>query len=228
MPDKEMLQYYLDHVLGENDKFKFSCKQCESCCRNRAEAVVITGVDIYYMAKELEITPHEFVRNNTHINIGPSSRLPVVSLAERLDGSCRMLRNGKCMVHKSKPSVCAIYPLGRMVINGGDHFSYFTQENCCPGCYGAEEHTVKEWVGSFNLEQRDPECIRWNKLLDKMAHFMIKYEKKMSDEIKEVIHKTMFVLLYVGYDTDKSLIDEIEKAETGFDRMIELYETVFN
>lgn len=228
MPDKELLQYYLDHVLGENDTFKFSCKQCGSCCRNRCEAVVITGVDIYYMARELGITPQEFIEKNTHVNIGPHSKVPIISLAERMDGSCRMLRNGKCMVHNSKPSVCAIYPLGRMVINGDNHFSYFTQENCCPGCNGAEEHTVREWVGSFNLEQRDPECIKWNGLLDKMARFMLKNEKKMTEGIKKVVHQTMFVLLYVGYNTDNSLVDEIEKADITFDRVVELYETVFN
>ena len=227
MPDKEMLQYYLDHVLGENDTFKFSCKQCGSCCRNRCEAVVITGVDIYYMTRELGISPMEFIEKNTGVNIGPNSKMPVVTLGERLDGSCRMLRNGKCMVHKVKPAVCAIYPLGRMIIDDGDHYSYFTQENNCPGCYGAEEHTVKEWVGSFNLEQRDPECIRWMKLFNKAVLFIHKYDSKMSDNIRQVLHKALFVLLYCGYDTSKSIMEELERSEKGLERTIELYESVF-
>jgi len=110
-----------------------------------------------YIAKELGISTAEVATKFTRAYIGDSSRVPIHVLEERLDGSCRLLRNGKCIVQKNKPAVCAIYPLGRMVVGNDEKYSYFKQPNDCPGECGGEQHTVGEWLSEFNLHQRDTE-----------------------------------------------------------------------
>lgn len=66
------------------------------------------------------------------------------------------------MVHKAKPTVCAMYPLGRCLAISQDTMSrietaelkpqFILNEVSC-GDY-AEEHTVREWLESFGTPLR--------------------------------------------------------------------------
>lgn len=99
---KEALDQYLSHIIGKDDTFCFDCKMCGSCCRKRSEPIVITGTDIFFIAKALEITPLDVTKDYVNWNVGPDSRLPIATLRERLDGSCVLMRKSKCMVQSMK------------------------------------------------------------------------------------------------------------------------------
>ena len=50
---KELVENIEHNALGPNDTFQFTCKECGECCRKRATPVMLTGLDIYRMAKGL-------------------------------------------------------------------------------------------------------------------------------------------------------------------------------
>lgn len=206
MQDEETIKYYIQHALGEKDTFQFTCKQCGACCRNRHEPIMVSGPDIYYMAKELDITPIEAVVKYTRGYIGADSRLPVLVLEERADGSCRLLKNGKCSIQKAKPAVCAIYPLGRLIKGDDDHYTYFTQPNDCPGASG-EEHTVSEWVSEFHLEERDPPSVAWSAMILKLSLFMRKNkgDEKQVKRYRECCMNAM----YLHYDVTQPYMPQL-------------------
>ena len=52
---KAMCDHIMSHQLGMEDTFRFSCQMCGSCCRKRSEPIVVTGTDILYIAKALNI-----------------------------------------------------------------------------------------------------------------------------------------------------------------------------
>ena len=46
--------------------------------------------------------------------IGDTSRVPIARLISvGADKHCPLLKDWKCTVHKAKPTVCALFPLGR-------------------------------------------------------------------------------------------------------------------
>lgn len=106
---KELVENIEHNALGPNDTFQFTCKECGECCRNRATPVMLTGLDIYRMAKGLGIDPYEVLARYTTGYLGQDSHAPVVVLRERLDGSCSLLRNGNKLSPKSRTIIGCHY-----------------------------------------------------------------------------------------------------------------------
>lgn len=113
-------------IVSEKDEMKFDCKRCGKCCKGRGEngeQILVSPLDIYNGAKELGITAEEFADKYVSFHIGRKSGLVVGTLATDYKGTCKLLsyENGlaKCMIHKAKPIICALHPLG--VIHGYDN-----------------------------------------------------------------------------------------------------------
>ena len=94
--------------LKPGDTFQFACAMCGSCCRNRREAILMTGADIFRAAKALGVSVEEVLPKNFETYVGEDSHVPLYVLAERLDGSCRFLRKGRCLIQQDLPGVTAI------------------------------------------------------------------------------------------------------------------------
>lgn len=105
--------------IGMDEEFKFHCTECGKCCIHR-EDILLNPRDIYSMSKELGMSPGELFLKYCETYIGDGSRIPIVRIKPK--GSvkrCPLLKDRKCSVHKSKPSVCALFPIGR-VLQVGD------------------------------------------------------------------------------------------------------------
>lgn len=203
------LKHFLSSELKPEDTFQFECKMCGSCCRNRKEPILITGADIYMIAKTLGISMGEVIAKNCSYYLGPSSHVPIIVLKERLDGSCSLLRNGKCMVQSGKPAVCALYPLGRWYDPTDGSFHYFMNGQSCQPVNGSgKTWTLQEWLDNFHIKESESLALAWNKMLMGLAKAMCKIkEKDISDELMQFL----FTMLYFGYDTEKPYQDQVEE-----------------
>ncbi|MHB8061742.1 MAG: YkgJ family cysteine cluster protein [Ruminiclostridium sp.] len=135
-----------------NETFRFHCTQCGKCCINR-EDILLTPKDLYNIAKEFGMSTQDVVKTYCETYIGDSSRIPLVRLQPK--GSikrCPLLKDQKCSVHRVKPVVCAIFPIGRCIRVDSDHFNSSGIKGCQteyiftdPGCEDkSETHTVRE------------------------------------------------------------------------------------
>ena len=241
-------KYYLNHILKPEDKFVFQCQMCGNCCRNRSESILLTGADTFRIAKKLEVSVPEAIDKYTTFGIGKDSKLPLLYLRERPDGSCSLLRKGKCTVQSEKPAVCAIYPLGRMVIGKDQHYSYFTQPNYCPGDVGhtngealshipADEaqrilndpelksatHSLEEWLSEFNIRPREKDHLTWNKLATICSEFLrsIAADAKalLSPRAVNMINAVYCGALYLDYDTTKEYVPQVEQNQERVESM---------
>ena len=106
---------FLEHALSIDDTFQFRCNQCGECCRHR-ENILISPFDLFRLTRYLNMKPTEFVDRYCTTYIGQNSRLPVVIFkAVGEEQICPMLQDNHCSVHVAKPTICALYPLGRAV-----------------------------------------------------------------------------------------------------------------
>jgi hypothetical protein len=216
--NEEDIQRFMESFMKEDDTFKFECKMCGDCCRSREESIMLTGYDIFKVSKALDLEPVKFINKYTEWYIGSSSNLPVVILKERQDGSCPLLRKGKCMVQEDKPIVCAIYPLGRMFIAGEEEdFGYFQQPFSC-GFKNGKEHTLKEWLDKFKVYDWDEASILWAKTIARCA--MAMQDTHQDTPLFAGILSVLLNVFYIAYDIEKDYLEQfksnIQKMETIF------------
>lgn len=202
------LEAFQKNELKPEDTFHFECKMCGNCCRNRDEPILITGADVYRIAKALGTTMMNVVASNTVGYIGDTSHIPVLVLKERLDGSCSLLRNGRCMVHQDKPAVCALFPLGRFSDLRDDSFHYFVNPRSCQtGKKDGRVWTLQEWLDEFNICESEKLTAAWNRLICGVTMVTFKMKK---EKINGPLLNALLGALYLDYDTSISYIEQVE------------------
>ena len=205
---KYILNEFEKNQLGPDEPFEFHCTMCGKCCIKR-EDILLNPRDMYNLAKELGMTPHEVMNTYCETYIGGDSRLPVVRLKPRGEiRRCPLLKDRKCSVHNSKPTVCALFPIGRGIAGekGNIHsltvkdIRYFFSE---PGCGDdSETHTVREWLGEFGLSPEDEFFIKWQKCLFELSMCFCRLEKKLGADMGPIWSLTGSIL-YLMYDMEK-------------------------
>ena len=214
--------------IGLDEPFKFHCNMCGKCCIHR-EDILLSPKDIYNMSKELGIKPEGLFERYCEVYVGPDSRVPIVRLKPR--GSvkrCPLLKNRKCMVHKSKPTVCAMYPLGRCIVAANPKeglkdisqgkFQYIFSD---PGCGDASEtHTVREYLESFGIPVPDEFFMEWQQTVLEMGNIFRKLEKTVSNETMELVRRAAFIGLYSHYETEKDFMPQFDSNVKNFFDML--------
>jgi len=151
MLNEKEVKRLIDNPMKPTDTFKFSCKACGNCCRKREEPIMLTGYGVFRIAKGLRIEMTEVINKYTIGYVGGASKLPVLILKERQDGSCSLLRNGKCMVHDNKPLVATekIYFLQNLSVFQTFQFTFIaplTAYILFPLSYELPEKIISLWA----------------------------------------------------------------------------------
>ena len=199
--------------LKPGDTFQFACAMCGNCCRNRREAILMTGADIFRAATALGVPVEAVLPKNFETYVGEDSHVPLYVLAERLDGSCRFLRKGRCLIQQDKPAVCALFPLGRFFDIRDNAFHYFMNPNSCnAGQAEGKTWTLEEWLDEFHIRETEAMTAAWHKLLTCLAEVTCRMKK---EDIFGDLLEDLRRVLYLGYDTSAPYI---EQAEARIDR----------
>lgn len=219
--------------IGLDEIFKFHCKMCGNCCINR-EDILLSPKDIYNMSKELGLATTDFFHKYCEGFVGPDSRVPIVRLKpHRADRRCPLLKNMKCRVHRAKPTVCAMFPIGRAVAAedmkeglkniSQDQVQYlFTN----PGCGDdSETHTVREWLESFGIPVQDEFFLKWQQTVLDMGNIFRTIERGMSRNVMEQIWNVVFAGVYLSYDLEQEFLPQFEDNTKKF---FELMDSAFS
>ena len=204
--------------IGLDESFKFHCTMCGECCIHR-EDILLSPKDIYNIAKELKLSTADLFNQYCETYIGYDSGVPVVRLEPRGAAKrCPLLKNKKCIVHRAKPIICAMYPIGRCLIatglkeDIGDSTQYklqyiFNSPECGDG---SETHTVREYLESFGIPVEDGFFMKWYQVILDMGNFLRKIEEVVDMETMEFVWKTVFVGIYLHYDVAQEFIPQFE------------------
>ena len=221
---KDIVDNLESMIIGLDEPFKFHCDMCGKCCIHR-EDILLSPKDIYNMAKELKLSAEDLFKQYCEVYVGQDSRVPVVRLKPRGSVSrCPLLKNRKCMVHKSKPTVCAMYPIGRCIVatNPKEGIKDITQNQLQyifsnPGCGDCSEtHTVREYLESFGIPVPDEFFIKWQQTVFKMGGFFRKIEEVVKKEIMEQVWTAAFVGIYLHYETEKDFMAQFDANTQKF------------
>ena len=131
-----------------------------------------------------------FLRNRS-ADTAKEKSFPIVRL--RPQGSvkrCPLLKDQKCLVHDVKPTVCAMFPIGRyLTLSADDSFPKNPEELSVgyifnnPECGdGIETHTVREWFRSFNIPLKDDYFFTWTRTQATLCKHLQFLEEHISEK----------------------------------------------
>lgn len=127
------------------------------------------------------------------------------------------MKDRKCSIHKAKPTVCALFPIGRCIsfeqkkekLTTEDITYIFTN----PGCGDtSESHTVREWLGEFGIPIEDIYFLLWNDILMKLSAIFRQAEKKVSPSLMDKAWDLTFIKLYLDYDMTQDFLPQFEQS----------------
>lgn len=216
---KEIAENFDNMKIGIDETFKFSCNQCGKCCINR-EDILLSPIDLFRVSKKFNMTPEEFVTQYGETYIGDSSRMVIVRLRPR--GSikrCPLLKERKCSVHDAKPTVCAMFPIGRAFRldakkSNENQISTENIEYIFNGthCGNAETHTVREWFESFGIPIEDEFFVEWQKTLSELCEIIHVAEKKFKlGNTMNALWSSIYIAMYLKYNIEQEFMPQFLK-----------------
>jgi Fe-S-cluster containining protein len=216
---KHIMDNYDKMKIGADDPFMFRCTMCGKCCIDR-EDILLNPKDLYKMSKELRLRPEETVGRYCDTYIGSSSGIPIVRLQPQgADKRCPLLNGSRCSVHNAKPTVCAMFPIGRVRAAGADKTEYIFVN---PGCGNKREiHTVREWLGGFGIPLEDEYFLKWQQAITALSGAMQKIEKQCGKDAMSAIWNFVYAALYLCYDTEKEFMPQFESNSEQAVRAVE-------
>ena len=164
----------------------------------------------------------EVINEYAETYIGSASKIPVVHMVPRGQNAVYpFLKDGLCSIHDSKPTVCALFPLGRVVLNaealeggladGPVKVKYMLVDTDCGS--RKQVHTVREWLARFGIPEHDEFFLMWSRLTA-MLHRMIHEleEHHVSNETLNLFWSAIFSTLYLDYDTSAEFLPQFRQA----------------
>lgn len=217
----EGLEHLEEHLLDLDSTFRFKCRRCGKCCIHQ-DTILLNTRDIFRIARKKNMTMQGVIEAYTETYIGQSSRIPVVHLLSNGPGdACPLLKDGRCSVHDCKPTVCALFPLGRVVM--GQRFGepiedldqiqvkYILNDHSCGS--SAEIRTVRSWLAQFSIPEHDEFYLVWNKVVMSLLPAVRKLEaEQVSEPVLNLFWETLFQILYLDYDTSCDFLPQFQAA----------------
>lgn len=214
--------------IGIDETFRFHCTQCGKCCIHR-EDILLNPRDIYNMSRELGISTQELFERYCETYVGDDSRVPIVRIKPKGHVKrCPLLKDRKCLVHQSKPSVCAMFPIGRFLqvadaegnmkdISAEDVQYIFTRPDCGDA---TESHTVREWLETFEIPLQDEFYIKWQKVIIETSMVFRKLEKTVRPHIMGMAWQACLGVLYLNYDTGQDFMPQFDVTAKSFQELL--------
>ena len=110
---RDVIEKNRNTKLLDTDTFDFRCTCCGACCTNR-EDIVMSGYDVMRIQNHLGIDFTELLEKYCELYVGRPSGIPLLRIKPKgAKKICPFLFRSKCKIHEVKPTVCALFPVGR-------------------------------------------------------------------------------------------------------------------
>ena len=96
----ELVPRVLPVFRGRESPFAYTCNGCGRCCHDKA--IRVGPYEVARIAEALGVTTTHVLDEHVDPDVG--------ALRQRPDGSCVLLREGRCSVHQGRPLACRLYP----------------------------------------------------------------------------------------------------------------------
>lgn len=185
-------------LYGINDMVKAGCEDCKgcfACCCGMGNSIVLDPYDVYRLTTGLNVKFEELLIDKLDLNVVEGIILPNMKM--RAEGDCCTFldADGRCSIHPLRPSMCRIFPLGRLYEDGA--FQYILQVNECAK-KNRTKVKVKKWIDTPEISKNEAFINQWHYFLKDISKELPRMPEDTVKAINMLILNTFFVTLYEG------------------------------
>lgn len=159
------------------------CKGCSKCCHDMGNSIVLDPYDVHLLKKGTGESFEQLISKELELSAVDGIILPNIKMSGEYN-SCSFLNvQGRCDIHAFRPSICRLFPLGRIYENRT--FKFFLQTNECVN-KNRTKIKVEKWIDTDNLKRNQEFICKWHYFLKDIA------ENVSSDEELRTVN--MFIL----------------------------------
>ena len=165
------------------------CNGCFTCCTFAGKTIILDPFDVYKLTEATGNSFQELLNlKKIELNMVDGLILPNLYLDE--NSGCSFLSEEKrCEIHKSRPGICRLFPLGRIYDN--DSFKYFVQKGQCVK-NNLAKIKVKKWIDIDYLEENEAYIVKWHYFIKEIGEKMIRLRD--SNRMEHLNDIAMYVL----------------------------------
>ena len=166
----------------------FGCNDCYKCCTGMGESIVLDPYDVFNLTKGTEKSFEELLGSYIEMNVVDGITLPNIMMK---DGQCGFLIEGRCSIHKFRPGICRMFPLGRLYDEDG--FKYILQIHECP-FENKGKIKVKKWIGYLDIQSYESYIKCWHS-------FFVDLQDNLSQLTEDNIRVLNLLIVKTFYQT---------------------------
>lgn len=163
--------------MGPDEPFDFACAGCGDCCRRRRD-VVLSGYDLYRMARYLRLSPRLTADAFCRLRFSAETALPTLLLRPNpRTGHCPFFEFDACAIHPARPLACALYPLGQAIDPDTAGMEYYVQLPLCgarAAAGGAQARCLRRWLEDAGVTAREGVDARWAAVCCRIADRLLR------------------------------------------------------
>jgi len=194
--------------MRPNESFQFSCRKCGDCCRNVHSAVMVESLDLFRIARHLNMDMAEVAdRYLEAANVAWGAPILLMKTTQP-DDACVFLKDNKCGIHAEniRPRACRLYPLSVGPDDGLKKFLIFKVSGK-KHHYTGRRYRAQEWVAAnFSKEDREYVSMEYRAIHE--------FGKILRRIPREREHDVLFQMLrwrYFQFETDQDFMPQFTR-----------------
>ncbi len=169
------------------------CAGCSRCCESdMGDSLVLDPYDVAELSRATGKSFDELLTGFfIELSLVDGVILPHIKMNGEKKGCLFLNEEKRCSVHAHRPSVCRLFPLGRLYEGTG--FSYILQKDECAVTERGDVR-IRDWIGIEPLEEHEAFIRKWHKFLGLQR-------KRLNEASPELRHELSKALLRIFYLT---------------------------
>jgi len=190
--------------IAAKDTFAFECQRCGACCQNVKKTVMVESLDLFRLAKHLNISTAEASAEYTEMAVIAWGVPILVMKTQGENDACVFFKSGKCGIWEHKPRICATYPLvaGPDDENEKNFIVFKSPERQFH--YSEKKHIAGEWVTDKMDGEAYDYVIAEYKLLRELGKILCLLPRELEKDVME----QMLLYRFIMFDTDKDFMKQ--------------------
>ena len=181
------------------------CKGCSKCCTWMGDTVVLDPLDIYRLITHLGCTFEQLLSSSKIVlGVVDGIILPHLNMDDNGEKCGFLDENGRCSVHKARPGICRLFPLGRIYEDDG--FKYFLQIYECPK-NNKSKVKVKQWLDIPEIKDYETYIWNWHCMLKLCERHIASGDENVAKQISMYILNEFYIK---PYDKQISIYKQID------------------
>lgn len=133
------------------------CKGCSACCENMGDSIRLDPYDLYQLKIATGMEFEALIGQYIELSMQDGLIRVNLKMLEHTN-SCAFLKDHRCSIHKNRPGLCRLFPLGRNYEDG--KMNYLLLQDTCGRTMTKVK--VSNWIGLPEIEKYHNFVIDWH------------------------------------------------------------------